>query len=95
VLLRLPLRIFRPLKDAPLTASVNYAERDASVVLMLVMSALGWFASVIAVEIELIVVIIELIAEVAVSRTAWLCERAEFAAVTMPLSELSCCPTDQ
>ena len=91
----LPLRTFVPLKEAPLIASVNCAESDASVVLMLVMSAPGLVASVIAVWIELIVVMTELIAEVAVSKTAWLCARAEFAAVTMPLSEFSCCPIDQ
>ena len=90
-----PLRIFVPLKDAPSMASFNCAESDASEMLILLMSAPGFVASVIAVLIELIVVMTELIAEVAVSKTAWLCESAEFVAVTMPLSEVSCCPIDQ
>ena len=38
---------------------------------------------------------IELIADEAVSRTDWLCVSAELAAVTTPLSELSCVPIDQ
>src|SRR5277367_4876294 len=95
VVVMLPLRTFVPLKDAPLTASVNCAESDANVVLIFAMSAPGLAASVMAVWIELIVVMTELIAEVAVSKTAWLWARAEFAEVTMPLSELSCWPIDQ
>ena len=41
------------------------------------------------------VVMIELIAVLAVSSTAWLWESAELEAVTMPLSELSCVAIDQ
>ena len=68
----LPLRTFVPLKDAPAMASFNCAESDASEMLILLMSAPGFVASVIAVLIELIVVMTELIADVAVSKTAWL-----------------------
>ena len=84
-----------PLNDAPAMASFNCAESDLSCVLMVAMSAPGLVASVIALWIEAIVVRTELIAEVAVSKTAWLWARAEFVAVTMPLSEFSCCPIDQ
>src|ERR1700677_2848351 len=91
----LPLRILVPLKDAPAMASVNCAESGASCGLVVAMPAPGLLASVIALWIEAIVVRTELIAEVAVSKTAWLWARAEFVAVTMPLSEFSCCPIDQ
>ena len=63
---------------------------DASVVLMLPMSAPGLVASVSVAWIELIVVMTDEIAEEAVSSTDWLCVSAELAAVTMPLAELSC-----
>jgi hypothetical protein len=90
-----PLRTLSPLNEAPLTASVSCWPSEASVVLMLLMSAPGWAASVSAVWIEPIVVTTELSADEAVSRTDWLCVRAEFAAVTTPLSELSWVAIDQ
>ena len=64
------------MNEAPVTASVSCWPSDASVVLMLPMSAPGLVAWVSADWIELIVVMTELIAEVAVSRTDWLCVSA-------------------
>ena len=84
-----------PLNDEPVTESVSCWPSEASVVLMSASAAPGLVASVNAFWIELIVVMIELIAVLAVSSTAWLCDSAEFEAVTMPLSELSWVAIDQ
>jgi hypothetical protein len=58
---RLPLRTFMPLNDAPLTASVSCWPSEASEVLILPISAPGSVAWVSAVAIELMVVMTELI----------------------------------
>ena len=64
----LPFRTFKPLKEAALTASVSCWPSDASEVLMLPICAPGSVACVSAVWIELMVVMTELIAELAVAR---------------------------
>ena len=65
----LPFRTFKPLNEAALTASVSCWPSEASEVLMLPMLAPGSVACVSAVWIELMVVMTELIAELAVARS--------------------------
>ena len=84
-----------PLNEAPVTASVSSWPSEASVVLMSPSAAPGLVASVSADWIWLIVVMIDWIAVLPVSSTAWLCESAELDAVTMPLSALSWVAIDQ
>ena len=85
----LPFRTFRPLNEAAFTASVSCLPSEASDVLMLPIWAPGSVACVSAVVIELMVVMTELIAELAVARSDCPCDRASLEADTTPLSELS------
>ena len=62
---------------------------------MLARSAPGLVASVTADWMASIVVMTEEMAELAVSRIAWLWASAVLAEVTMPLSEVSCWPIAQ
>ncbi len=62
---------------------------------MLAISAPGSVAWVSAVEIELMVVMTELIAELAVASSDCPCDRASLEAVTTPLSAVSWAAIDQ
>jgi len=88
-------RTFRPLNDAALTVLTSWLLSPTSVVSMALRSAPGLVAWVSAVSIEAIVEVTDEIAEEAVDSTAWLCDSAELAAVTTPLSALSWVAIDQ
>ena len=90
-----PFRTFKPLNEAPLTASVSCLPSEAIEVLMSPICAPGFCACVSAVAIEFSVVITELIADVAVDRTDCPSDSALLVAVTMPLSTLSWVAIDQ
>src|ERR1700730_973548 len=72
----LPFRTFKPLNEAAFTASVSCLPSAASDVLMVPMLAPGSVACVSAVWVELMVVMTELIAELAVARRDCPCDRA-------------------
>ena len=91
----LPFRTFKPLNEAAVTASVSCLPSEASDVLILPICAPGSVACVSAVSIELMVVMTELIAELAVARSDCPCDSASLEADTTPLSAVSWAAIDQ